>query len=106
MSAWPFVFATPLFAYAFVFVWGGLFVGIYTVMLAIVGSRFSGADLVGIYAVMGSAWGVGALVGPTGAGVAMHASPDLGLPYAVGAACATRQHGRSSGPARWGRSPS
>jgi hypothetical protein len=40
-----------------VFVWGGLFVGIYTVKLAIVGQRFSGSDLVGIYGIMGFAWG-------------------------------------------------
>jgi MFS family permease len=85
---WPSVFAAPLLAHAFVFVWGGLFVGIYTVMLAVVGSRFSGADLVGVYAVMGSAWGVGALLGPTTAGFAMHLSADHGLPYAIGSACA------------------
>ena len=84
---WPWMFATPWVAYAMVFAWGGLFVGIYTVMLAIVGARFSGTDLVGIYAVMGSAWGVGALVGPLGAGVAMHLSSAYGLPFAVGIAC-------------------
>jgi MFS family permease len=85
---WPWIFATPALAYALVFVWGGLFVGIYTVMLAIVGSRFSGTELVGVYAVMGSAWGVGALVGPLGAGVAMQLSPSYGLPFAIGLACA------------------
>ena len=85
---WPWIFATPALAYALVFVWGGLFVGIYTVMLAIVGSRFSGTELVGVYAVMGSAWGVGALVGPTAVGFAMHQSPSYGLPFAIGIACA------------------
>jgi MFS family permease len=85
---WPSMFAAPALAYAVVFLWGGLFVGIYTVMLAIVGSRFSGAELVGIYAVMGSAWGIGALIGPAGVGFAMHYSPVYGLPFAVGIACA------------------
>jgi len=35
------------------FLWGGVFVGIFTLMMTLVGSRFDGADLVGIYAVMG-----------------------------------------------------
>jgi MFS family permease len=86
--AWPWMFSSPALTYAVVFVWGGLFVGIYTVMLAIVGARFSGSDLVGIYAVMGSAWGVGALIGPTSVGFAMQVSPLYGLPFAVGIACA------------------
>lgn len=85
---WPWMLATPWLAFALVFVWGGLFVGIYTVMLAIVGSRFKGGDLVGIYAVMGLAWGGGALVGPTLVGAAMQLSPMYGLPYAVAAGCA------------------
>ena len=85
---WPWIFGSPLLAYSLVFVWGGLFVGIYTVMLAIVGSRFSGTELVGVYAVMGSAWGIGALVGPTAVGFAMHLSPSFGLPFAIGIACA------------------
>jgi hypothetical protein len=38
-------------------------------MMAIVGSSFAGAELVGIYAVMGLVWGVGALLGPALAGV-------------------------------------
>lgn len=46
------------------FLWGGIFVGIFTLMMTLVGSRFDGADLVGIYAVMGLVGGVGALLGP------------------------------------------
>lgn len=85
---WPMMLATPWLAYAGVFVWGGLFVGIYTVMLTIVGSRFTGGDLVGIYAVMGLAWGGGALVGPSVVGLAMSWSPHYGLPWAIAAGCA------------------
>jgi hypothetical protein len=57
-------------------------------MLAMVGSRFQGGDLVGVYAVMGLAWGAGALVGPTVAGVAMLGSAQFGLPGMIAVACA------------------
>ncbi|HEY0467174.1 MAG TPA: MFS transporter, partial [Polyangiaceae bacterium] len=85
---WPWMLRDPRTAYVIVFVWGGLFVGIYTVMLMFVGTRFQGGDLVGIYSVMGLAWGVGALVGPSAVGLAMSLSPGLGLPYAIAAGCA------------------
>jgi MFS family permease len=85
---WPFVLSHVPLAFGIVFCWGGVFVGIYTVMLAMVGERFAGASLVGIYAVMGLAWGVGALVGPTLAGVAMGASARFGFPCLIALACA------------------
>lgn len=86
---WPFALRETALAFAMVFVWGGLFVGIYTVMLAMVGSRFQGSDLVGVYAVMGLAWGAGALVGPSVAGMAMLGSAQFGLPGMIAAACAS-----------------
>jgi MFS family permease len=85
---WPFVLSQHALAFALVFVWGGLFVGIYTVMLAMVGSRFQGNDLVGVYAVMGLAWGAGALIGPALAGLAMSASARFGLPGMIALGCA------------------
>lgn len=85
---WPFALREVWLAFAVVFVWGGLFVGIYTVMLAMVGSRFQGSDLVGVYAVMGLAWGLGALVGPALAGVAMGVSGLFGLPGVIALGCA------------------
>jgi len=85
---WPYVLAHEWLAFAVVFVWGGLFVGIYTVMLAMVGARYRGGELVGIYGAMGFAWGAGALVGPTGAGFALRLSPLFGLPGFVALACA------------------
>jgi len=85
---WPYVLAFPWLAYATVFVWGGVFVGIYTVMLALVGERFGGAELVGIYAMMGLAWGVGALIGPASVGIGMQLSPVWGLPGVIAAGCA------------------
>ncbi|WP_232302554.1 MFS transporter [Elstera litoralis] len=85
--AWPFVLHSPLLTYALLFVWGGTFVGIYTLMLTIVGSRFQGAELVGIYAAMGLMWGGGALLGPMLAGLAMEGFTH-GLAYFIAAACA------------------
>jgi len=83
---WPLVLQDPWLAYPLIFVWGGAFVGIYTLMLTVVGSRFHGADLVGIYAVMGLTWGGGALVGPSLAGLAMDHLPH-GLAIFAAAAC-------------------
>lgn len=83
---WPLALADEAVTHALLFVWGGAFVGVYTVMLAVVGSRFQGADLVGIYAAMGLMWGVGALIGPVLAGLSM----DLlrhGLAFFAAAAC-------------------
>jgi MFS family permease len=85
---WPWMLSTHWLAYSLIFVWGGLFVGIYTVMLTMVGGRYSGSDLVGIYAVMGLAWGGGALIGPSMAGFAMGLNPYFGLPVFVAIACA------------------
>jgi MFS family permease len=84
--AWPAILHLPWIAYPLMFVWGGLFVGIYTIMLTVVGSRFKGGELVGIYAVMGLTWGIGALIGPALAGIAMSAFTH-GLPLFAAAAC-------------------
>ena len=84
---WPFVIGLPYLAYPLLFVWGGLFVGIYTIVMTVVGSRFQGGDLVSLYAVMSVAWGLGAFVGPGAAGVAMDLTRH-GLPYFAAATCA------------------
>jgi MFS family permease len=83
---WPLVMNDPWIAYPVLFVWGGMFVGVYTLMMAVVGSRFAGAELVGIYAVMGLVWGVGALLGPALAGLAMDLATH-GLPIFAALAC-------------------
>jgi MFS family permease len=84
---WPYVLGHSRLTFAVIFVWGGLFVGIYTVMLTMVGARFRGGELVGIYGAMGFAWGAGALIGPAAAGLAMGGSALFGLPGFVAAAC-------------------
>ena len=90
VGAWaaPAMFALPWLAFGAVFVWGGVFVGIYTVMLVAVGNRFKGSELIAIYATMGFAWGAGALLGPSLAGLAMAWSPTEGLPTMIALACA------------------
>lgn len=84
--AWPWALRHEMATFVLLFFWGGLFVGIYTIMLAIVGSRFSGSELVGIYAGMGIMWGGGALVGPILAGAAQEMTRH-GLVYFVAASC-------------------
>jgi MFS family permease len=86
--AWPLALQNPWATYGLLFVWGGIFVGIYTIMLSIVGSRFSGGELIGIYAGMSLLWGGGALFGPVLAGGAMQLTLH-GLPFFVAAACGT-----------------
>jgi len=85
-TVWPLALANEILTYGLLFVWGGALVGIYTIMLAVVGSRFQGSDLVGIYAAMGLMWGVGALVGPVLAGLAMDLVPH-GLAFFAAAVC-------------------
>jgi MFS family permease len=85
---WPFLLTHTVVAFATVFLWGGLFVGIYTVALTDLGKRFQGAELIGIYSMMSVAWGVGALVGPSLVGAAMTVSSRFGLPVAIAFGCA------------------
>jgi len=65
----------PLLAYGLLFLWGGMFVGIYTVMMGVVGNRFRGGDLVSVYSVMSTACGIGAFVDPGATGMAMNLPP-------------------------------
>jgi len=85
--AWPAAIAKPWLAHALLFAWGGAFVGLYTLMVTIVGSRYRGGDLVAVYGGMSLAFGVGALVGPAIAGAAM-AALRHGLPVFAAVACA------------------
>lgn len=84
---WPLTMGHEWAAYGLLFIWGGSFVGVATITLTVVGSRFKGGELVGIYAVMGLVWGGGALVGPLAAGMAMQISVH-GLAYVAALACA------------------
>jgi len=84
--AWPWAISTPMLAYGVLFAWGGAFVGIYTLVVTEVGASYRGRELVALYGAMSIAWGLGALLGPIGAGLALELSPH-GLPYFAAACC-------------------
>jgi MFS family permease len=81
---WPLAIGHPWAIYTLLFAWGGAFVGIYTVMLAVIGSRFANTELVAIYAGMGLMWGLGAFLGPVLAGAAMQVTTHGLAFYATG----------------------
>lgn len=86
-AVWPWGLGHPWLAYLLLFLWGGAFVGIYTVMITLLGSRFQGGELVGLYAVLSASWGVGALLGPPLGGAAMQLATH-GLPLFAALGCA------------------
>lgn len=96
---WPHILAFHLLSYVMLFIWGGIFVGIYTVAITWVGERFKGGQLTGIYAAMSVAWGAGALAGPLLGGFAMTFSLH-GLPWLTGALCLVFALLSLSGPLR------
>lgn len=96
---WPHILAFHLLSYVMLFIWGGIFVGIYTVAITWVGEQFKGGQLAGIYAAMSVAWGAGALAGPLLGGFAMTFSLH-GLPWLTGALCLVFALLSLSGPLR------
>jgi len=86
--ALPLLIEDRVLLWPMLFVWGGFFAGIYTVALTLVGQMYKGAELVSANATIGLIWGLGALTGPSVAGVAMELAPDRGLPWVIAAAAA------------------
>ena len=82
----PLTIGTPLI-WPFVFVWGALAYGIYTLSLAELGARFSGAMLVAGNSAFALMWGIGGIAGPPAAGAAMDAIGLQGLPLTLGLIC-------------------
>src|SRR5690606_31202129 len=82
----PFAFSHSWLAYPLLFLWGGVFVSIYTMTIAMLGDTYKGTELLGINALLSIAWGAGALLGPLVGGVAMEGSPH-GLPVFAAIAC-------------------
>ncbi|MGV2187373.1 MFS transporter [Rhizobium rhizogenes] len=81
------LFATHLLrAYPLLFLWGGVFVGIYTTTVAMLGDLYEGSELIGIYALLSVAWGIGAFAGPFLCGIAMEVTLH-GLPLFAAIAC-------------------
>lgn len=73
---------------AVLFAFGGLTGALYTVGLAHLGARFTGADLVSANAAFVILYNVGLIVGPPAVGGAMDAFPPHGFALALGGFCA------------------
>lgn len=106
---WPSALAHPWFAYPLLFVWGGAFAGIYTMVIAALGDRYKGGELVSIYALLSVAWGIGALIGPLLGGLAMEFSLHglailAALSCAIFAVFAITHGGKRKSPGRLGLS--
>ena len=80
--------ASPLLVTIILFVWGGATAGIYTVGLAHLAGRFSGADLAGATAAFIFCYALGMLLGPPLIGETMIHLPTAGLPLVMGSAFA------------------
>lgn len=81
--ALPFVIQTPL-VWPFLFVWGAVSYGIYTMSIIELGERFSGSVLVAGNAAFAMVWGLGGVVVPPVAGMAMGLLGPSGLPLSLG----------------------
>jgi MFS family permease len=82
-SLLPLLIDTVWPLYLLMFFWAGLFFGVYTVALAMVGQRFRGTDLATANAAIGIWWGIGSTVGPLLAGAAMDWYDPHGLPLVL-----------------------
>ena len=82
----PLVIHAGWILWVVLFLWGGVFAGVYTTSLVILGQRFRGAALATGNAAFGFFWGVGGLTGPAVAGAAMDLWDPHGLPATLCAA--------------------
>ncbi len=71
----------------FVFVWGGVSFGIYTMTLIQLGERFTGHALIAGNAAFALVWGIGGIVGSPTTGLAMQLIGHQGLPLSLGLLC-------------------
>ena len=76
----PYAMDAGIFLYLLLFCWGGVFAGMYTTVLTIIGQHFRGRDLVTANVSLGMLWGVGSLVWPPVTGVAMDIRDPGGFP--------------------------
>ncbi|PHQ71314.1 MAG: hypothetical protein COB93_03475 [Sneathiella sp.] len=83
----PLVISQPYLLWPLLIIWGGGVVGTYTIALVIMGQEFKGGDLITATAAIGSLWGLGSLIGPVTAGVAMEVIKPHGMPYTFAVAC-------------------
>ena len=76
----PYVIGVDILLWILLFIWGGLFAGLYTVVLTIIGQRFRGRELVTANISIGVLWGIGSLTGPSVTGIAMDLWDPQGFP--------------------------
>jgi MFS family permease len=76
----PVSFGTPLF-WLLLLVGGAASAGMYTVALGELGDRFSGHELTTGTACFSTTWGVGALLGALGTGLAFNSFGPNAMPY-------------------------
>lgn len=79
----PVVIETP-FVWPFVFIWGAVSYGIYTMSIIELSERFSGSMLIAGNAAFAMMWGFGGIVVPPVTGTAMGAVGVAGLPLTLG----------------------
>ena len=82
-AVWPFVVGVPFLLWTTLFLWWGLFAGVYTVAMILAGQWFKGAELATAMAAFGVFWGVGAFVGPMVGGASMDLWNPYGLPLTL-----------------------
>ena len=82
-AAWPFSVGVPFLLWTTLFLWWGLFAGVYTVAMILAGQWFSGVELATAMAAFGVFWGVGAFVGPMVGGSSMDLWDPYGLPLTL-----------------------
>ena len=82
-AAWPFSVGVPFLLWTTLFLWWGLFTGVYTVAMILAGQWFSGVELATAMAAFGVFWGVGAFVGPMVGGASMDLWDPYGLPLTL-----------------------
>jgi MFS family permease len=75
----PMFLGLPWLLWAALFIWGGAFIAMYTMSMAIGGDRFRGTRLAMLMAIFGVMWGLGSTVGPLVGGWAMQVYGPDGL---------------------------
>jgi MFS family permease len=86
--ALPFAITAPVALWPLLILWGAVAFGVFTVALAELGDRFTGALLLAGNAAFAFMWGIGGIIGPPVAGGAMRLLGPEGLPLTLAASFA------------------
>ena len=79
----PWALALTPWNLLYMFVYGAVLSGIYTIALVLLGEQFKGADLAAASAVFGVMWGLGSVIGPPVGGLSMAMFPPDGVPWSM-----------------------